>query len=257
MIIGISGKSQSGKDTVGKIIQYLTNPFDRDMKTIFNLKEDYSVGNTWQIHKFANAVKDIVCILTGCTREQLEDEKFKNTKIGNEWNYIEYEPDGINGDLRSKFEYSYTYRQLLQTIGTNLFRDQLHSNTWINALMKDYKLDDGIVREPISKENKAKYPPGQAPTLQQYYREPRYPNWIITDCRFPNEAKAIKDRGGILIRVNRPRYGNSMVALATAHESETALDGYEKWNYIIDNNGTIEELIEKVKQILIKEKLLR
>ena len=32
---------------------------------------------------------------------------------------------------------------------------------------------------------------------------PEYPNWIITDCRFPNEAKAIKDRDGISIRVNR------------------------------------------------------
>ena len=30
-----------------------------------------------------------------------------------------------------------------------------------------------------------------------------YPSWLVTDVRFHNEAKAIKDRGGIVIRVNR------------------------------------------------------
>ena len=39
------------------------------------------------------------------------------------------------------------------------------------------------------------------------------------------------------------------------HPSETALDDYQ-FDYVIDNNGTIEELIEKVKVILIKEKLI-
>jgi len=33
-----------------------------------------------------------------------------------------------------------------------------------------------------------------------------YPRWVISDCRFENEVKAIKDRGGIVIRVNRPLY---------------------------------------------------
>ena len=45
MIIGISGKIGSGKDTVGKIIQYLTNPFDKDLQTIFKINEDYE--GTW------------------------------------------------------------------------------------------------------------------------------------------------------------------------------------------------------------------
>ena len=42
-----------------------------------------------------------------------------------------------------------------------------------------------------------------------------FPNWIITDVRFHNEVKAIKDRKGILVRVERPaiKFSN--------HESET------------------------------------
>ena len=39
------------------------------------------------------------------------------------------------------------------------------------------------------------------------------------------------------------------------HISETALDD-AKFDYVIENNGTIEELIEQVKKILIKEKII-
>ena len=39
------------------------------------------------------------------------------------------------------------------------------------------------------------------------------------------------------------------------HISETALDNAE-FDYVIDNNGTIEELIKQVKKILIKEKII-
>ena len=62
--------------------------------------------------------------------------------------------------------------------------------------------------------------------------------WLITDTRFPNEADAIKERGGIVVRVDR--------GLSTGdHPSETALDDYE-FDYVIPNTGTIEELIEEV-----------
>jgi len=33
------------------------------------------------------------------------------------------------------------------------------------------------------------------------------------------------------------------------HPSETALDDYQKFDYVIQNDGTIEDLIEKVKAI--------
>ena len=70
MLIAISGRINSGKDTVGQIIQYLTSesnvyPFD--------LKLDYSHKSNWEIRKWADKLKDIICILINCTREQLED----------------------------------------------------------------------------------------------------------------------------------------------------------------------------------------
>jgi hypothetical protein len=76
-----------------------------------------------------------------------------------------------------------------------------------------------------------------------------YPSWCITDMRFPNEMDAVKERGGITIRVVRPGTESG------THPSETALDE-ATFDYEIINDGEIVDLIEKVKTILIKEKII-
>lgn len=81
-----------------------------------------------------------------------------------------------------------------------------------------------------------------------------YPNWIITDVRFPNEVKAIKDKGGIVIRVDRHNHPNE--PYPSTHESEIALDNYNNFDYYLINNGTIEDLIQKVRSILISQKII-
>ena len=296
MILSISGKIGSGKDTVGKIIQYLIDSDRFNYKISeqnYNdyLKNKHNLKSYWEIHKWADSLKDIVCILTGCTREQLEDIDFKNSLLPDEWIRYGY-ADGFikkyigNGEMSgaimnnkqcSKEEYEehykinwqtaykthLTYRQLLQVLGTDLFRNQLHNDIWVNALMSKYKpnLCSGVTHCALAGKPKI-----------SCWNCPEYPNWIITDTRFPNEADAVKSKGGINIRVQRDMYKdmdgniipiqdvpikerNKYLASFKEHESETALDNYE-FDYIIDNNETIEELIEKVKEILIKEKIL-
>jgi hypothetical protein len=71
--------------------------------------------------------------------------------------------------------------------------------------------------------------------------------------RFPNEMEAVKERKGITIRVSRT--GIHTPKVEDLHPSETSLDDVE-FNYHIDNSGTIENLIEKVKEILIKENII-
>lgn len=60
---------------------------------------------------------------------------------------------------------------------------------------------------------------------------------IIPDCRFENEAEFIKDHGGILVRVDRYTFEGRFVAKdrPADHESETALDEWLEWDYIVDN----------------------
>ena len=246
-LIGIGGKANSGKDLVGRIIQYLTSGAEKKY-TFEEYEESFSKFGTtlqflpnWEIKKFADKLKDIVCLLIGCNREQLENREFKEKKLGEEWDvkiitYIDgelhkiYNPsDSEDFDIKCKYPRSYisniikqTPRSLLQKIGTDLFRNQLHPNTWVNATFADYQND----------------------------------NWIITDVRFPNELEAIKKRNGITIRINRglvERTGKMIQE--PEHISETALDN-AKFDYVIENDCTIDDLIEKVREILIKENII-
>lgn len=295
-LIGISGKIGSGKDTIGMIIQYLYDiknfnythsPNESDFQSYIN--NEWNKQCSFQIKKFAYKLKQIVSIITGISIEDLEKEEVKNSYLGEEWkikpyNWI-YEGmigfeniDSSNietnkdGSLRlNVYDKTFKVRELLQDLGTNVCR-KIHEDFWINSLFVDYKkLIRNIDWSTQKKANKC-------------LSEAKYPNWIITDVRFPNEAKAIKDRGGIIIRVNRntsvtyeqlkakyPKLNwdeaeeispEDLVAASdlydktiTVHPSETALDEYT-FDYTIDNNGTIDELIKKVKEILIKENII-
>lgn len=240
-LIGISGKMGSGKDTVGSILQ------------------DYSDDNAedYEIKKFADKLKDIACLLIGCTRKQLEDREFKERELGEEWTKYRIITKGLPNYYVSTLEEAeanvrhsnqryvkvmMTPRLMLQLLGTEAGRDTMHPNIWVNALFADYVCDDCGQQE---------CPTDEEDTGQMIHRS--FPNWIITDVRFPNEAKAIKDRGGIVIRVNRTYYTEDKKYIIgydpfETHPSETALDDYE-FDYVIENDGSLDELITKIKLI--------
>lgn len=244
MIIAISGKIGSGKDTVGMIIQNLTalSINASSVADYFNRK-DLTDKTAWQIKKFAGKLKECISIITDISLEDLEKEDVKNSYLHDEWNKIAILHDHNGVSLNKEVTKHLSVRELLQKLGTNVCRE-IHPNFWVNALFNDYvkptwdTIYDGKVI--ISKDE--------------------LPKWIITDLRFPNEYISVKERGGITIRIerlnttsqNRHTYVNNQ---QRTHPSETALDN-TKFDYTIDNNGTIEELVEKVKEILIKEKIL-
>jgi hypothetical protein len=224
MIIGINGKIGSGKDTVGKIIQYLTYPHDINIQTYlekevngqFEIKPSVHTIPNFEIKKFAGKLKQIASLLTGVSVEKFEDQDFKQKHMG--------------------FQWQMTYREFLQKLGTDALRDGLHTDVWVNALFADYKPES---------------------TGYRYL----YPQWIITDMRFPNELEAVEERDGITIRVVRSfnhKMGSKETGtldLTPLHPSETALDDAD-FDYEIINDGTIEDLVEKVREILIKEEII-
>lgn len=282
-IIGISGKKTVGKDTVGQIIQYLTSESykkGRDYETFIrkqtsNLDFEPHYISKWQIKKFADKLKDIICLLINCTRDELENESFKSKELGEEWYlYIvknTYSNKILSPCFLTKEEARHweqtqdwyedtggydtsvelikpTPRFLLQFIGTDLLRNQLHPEIWVNSLMNEYKQD--FIDYDIDDLGN-KYP---------IYGS--FPHWIITDIRFPNEMEAVKKRGGITIRVNRS-FNHKMgsketgtIDLTPEHESEKALDNAE-FDYVIQNNGTISDLIDKIRNILIENNLIK
>jgi hypothetical protein len=96
---------------------------------------------------------------------------------------------------------------------------------------------------------------------------------VISDCRFPNEIKSIKNAGGIVIRVKRgpePEWykdaadmnaGDHCMNYALAkmrmeqrkiHASETAWVG-TKFDHVLENDGTIDELYQQVLSVIGQE----
>lgn len=95
-------------------------------------------------------------------------------------------------------------------------------------------------------------------------------NIVITDCRFANELAAIKNAGGITIRIERgpnPEWyedaiafnkGPSHIGWALSrerllnhgiHASEYSSVGM-KYDHYLDNNGTIDELHTRLENII-------
>lgn len=255
VVIGISGKIGSGKDTVANIIRGLTMNGDLSYEELEEVAkgEIYSkVDEFWQIKKFADKLKDIVCLLIGCTREQLEDRQFKESPMGEEWRRWSFylgkdELFSIFNTREEAVKSGYylehgfqlieeilTPRKLLQVLGTDCGRDLIHPNIWVNALFADYNKIDG-----------------------------KYPNWLITDVRFPNEAKSIRDQNGILIRINRlnpndvcqscnvkrseHHYRHPFITNnKKEHRSETSLDDWDDWDLVINNDEDLKSLIKIV-----------
>jgi hypothetical protein len=94
-------------------------------------------------------------------------------------------------------------RRLLQVMGTEVGRQILGENVWVDLLKRKI--------EPEGK-------------------------YVVTDTRFPNEFKALRDLGAQMVRVTRDGIGP-----VNGHKSETALDEFI-FDVTVENDGTLEEL---------------
>jgi hypothetical protein len=132
-----------------------------------------------------------------------------------------------------------TPRYVLQYWGTEVCRRAFHDDIWIAAL-----------------ENKLRNSQDDI---------------VISDCRFPNEIKSIKDAGGIVIRVargaepewydaavsaNRGPNGNVSWALSRAklerlnvHASESSWVGTE-FDAEVDNNSSMDHLLNQINDLV-------
>ena len=132
-----------------------------------------------------------------------------------------------------------TPRWVLQYWGTEVCRKGFHDDIWIASL--ENKLRNS--RDDV----------------------------VISDCRFPNEIKSIRDAGGIIVWVkrgelpewydwalsaNRGQTGNMNWAMskhkleqAKIHASETAWVG-TKFDAVLENNQTLDELYAQVRDLV-------
>lgn len=132
-----------------------------------------------------------------------------------------------------------TPRKVLQQWGTEVCRNNFHNDIWVASV-----------------ENKLRQAKDDI---------------VITDCRFSNEVKAIKDAGGITMRVergDRPEWYEAAVAYNHGPDgnvmwstSKSKLDKFNvhaseyssvglNYDHYLDNNGTIDDLRKQIDLII-------
>lgn len=179
-IIGLSGYARSGKDSVAKV-----------------LVEEYGYTRL----AFADTLREALYALD----PMVTDDPDINWSISGLVKAMGWD--------RAKTGYPQV-RTLLQRLGTEVGRDLIHPNVWVDATFA--KMRDG-----------GKY--------------------VISDVRFPNEADAVKQWGGEIWRIMRPDTGP-----ANDHPSETALDDYLP-DVRLYNDGTLDDLTVAVLELRLRD----
>lgn len=116
-------------------------------------------------------------------------------------------------------------RELLQQLGTEIIRNTIDKNFFINRICEDIKVYSHF-----------------------------FDVITISDARFPDEIEIPKKtfKDVITIKVIRNNFETTLNEKETKHATETALDEFNDYDYIIENDGTIEELEEKVEKLVKK-----
>lgn len=114
-------------------------------------------------------------------------------------------------------------RELLQQIGIELIRNKINDKLFINRLIEDIE-------------------------VFSYF----YDIIIVTDARLIEEVEIPKQKlnNVVTIRINRENIDNNLTLKQKEHLTETALDNYSNFDYVIDNNKDYISLEQEVLKIM-------
>lgn len=200
-VIGIAGLKRVGKDTAAN----------------FFVEKGYSKLN------LADELKDKCSEWWNIPRAYFDDENKKETKFtraivvdsnvakaiveyASQFDYYFNKEKLYN----SIFQAIYTSpRQMMQHVGSEVFRNNVHPDFWI-----DRYLDSVYNRDKV----------------------------VTADIRFENERKLIKKLGGQVLLVKR----NLTHTVTDNHVSENSLGDESEYDVIIENNNSVEKMYEQL-----------
>lgn len=113
-------------------------------------------------------------------------------------------------------------RELLQQLGVELIKEKIDDKLLIKRVLEDIE-------------------------IYSYF----FDVIIITDARLIDEVEYIKNKypNSKVIRIIRDEYENNLTESQKNHITETGLDDYNKFDYIVKNKE-LEQLEEEIKKIL-------
>jgi len=241
MILGIAGRKQAGKNTTANILhgiilkeqgyvndwqigsrgQLLVNTHDPDSYGEFWIERKdeefvtWADNNMWpfvKLYSFADNLKAICMDLFDIPFRCLygTDEEKNQVQEHLLWENMPGVTSGFASDGMVFHEAGpMTAREFMQFLGTDVMR-KIYEPVWVNSCIKKIQREQSELA-------------------------------IIADVRFPNEAKAIEQAGGKVVRLTREVHEDN-------HSSEVALDDYSFTDYIDNKNESIDDLMMKVKQ---------
>ena len=114
-------------------------------------------------------------------------------------------------------------RELLQKLGTDIIRHKIDYDFFVNRICEDI-------------------------LVYSYF----FDVITISDARFVNEIEIPKSKfdNVITIHVERTGYTGNLTSGELKHETEVALDSFTDYDFILKNNGTIDDLKNNVLEII-------
>lgn len=215
-LILVSGHMQSGKNTFADMLQ------EELTKHHLKVSQDYFAKSLKNMCK--ESFSDLVKVL-----DNISEEIKAKINLWIDQKQLMINGDAIIRDIESSInklkikddnwfnKKTNITRSILQLVGTDIVR-KLDENWWVKQVKnRCIASNDDVI--------------------------------IITDCRFPNEITEMfcDNYETITIRINRNINTNKQFAF---HDSETALDNWNEYDYIVDNNSNLFELRESATVIV-------
>lgn len=228
LIIGISGKLGSGKDTLGAFIEKTA----REQNFIV-YRRGFGDALKEEVAEFLTrySYTEIMDFLdTHCKNDDLFDEITEQTfaapprgwwqelraKFGQTytWDYRGLDAALIEAQMHNRM-YKERYRALMQWWGTEYRREQFDQNYWLRRL-----------EEYIESR------------MHRHAHLDRSLLFYVPDVRYINEVEFVqKHLEGYVIRIIRPGHEPT-----TSHKSEHALNNYKGFNLTVINDKTLKDL---------------
>lgn len=205
IVIGLHGRAGSGKDTVAEIL-----------RGQLILEGYYPV-----VLRFSQPLKQVAKLVFGLSDAEVETEEGKASS-----------PPQC---------YGFTIRQIQQLIGSDMFRDLIHQDIWVDRL-----------KQRIFQTIRGEYDKADVFVNHHFVNSFTQFVFIVPDVRFENEIAAVREFKNVIVEVDRP--GNVSSATGTNHISEKDLRHLV--DFVIPNTGTIEDLRPLALEILDRFDLL-
>lgn len=182
-----------------------------DLSRKDDLYVQYADQRIWpyvKMYNFADALKELCITMFDISHEQAYGS-YKNSLTKLKWENMpgvasstQIEDLSLSTEdleklgIQSHKPGFMTAREVLQFVGTDIFR-RMYEPVWVKLLMNKIKADSPLVA-------------------------------VIADCRFDNEAQAVKDEGGTIVRLTRrPTRDN--------HASEDGFKEFSDFDLVLDN----------------------